>query len=264
MNKGRSRFSPNLSDGDQILENRVVLSATAVHSSAAETARMGATQTTLAISAGTLGQPVTFTAMVRGTAAAGAPQGTVNFIDRGQSLGTVQLVPAKSTNPRYAESTGTGTLTPQPGGLAFYFGKHTDTAEFIPEGAFAKSRASRTFTVNKPSYTTLAHGVQMATIAQGSGPQIQSGQTAHMLYTGYLAKNGKIFADSANNSGNTSSFKVGSGQVIAGLDAGMAGMAVGETRIVVIPPAEGYGAKRNGNVPRNSTLVFVVTLESIS
>ena len=41
-------------------------------------------------------------------------------------------------------------------------------------------------------------------------------------------------------------------------------MKVGETRIISIPPAEGYGSTANGPIPANSSLIFVVTLESIS
>ena len=52
--------------------------------------------------------------------------------------------------------------------------------------------------------------------------------------------------------------------MIPGFDIGTTGMQVGETRIVMIPPAEGYGPKVNGPIPGNSTLLFVLTLESIS
>jgi len=52
--------------------------------------------------------------------------------------------------------------------------------------------------------------------------------------------------------------------VITGFDEGTLGMEVGETRVVLIPPAEGYGSTRNGAIPKNSTLLFVITLESIS
>ena len=118
--------------------------------------------------------------------------------------------------------------------------------------------------MSKPAYTTLAGGVKIATIVQGAGPGIQSGQTASVLYTGYLAKNGHIFDDSFNHGGAPFSFTVGAGQVIAGFDEGIAGMQVGESRIVLIPPAEGYGHMANGPIPANSTLIFVLTLESIS
>ena len=118
--------------------------------------------------------------------------------------------------------------------------------------------------MSKPAYTALAGGVQIATIAQGSGPAIQSGQTASVFYTGYLAKNGHIFDDSINDGGTPFSFTVGAGQVVTGFDEGTLGMQVGETRIVLIPPAEGYGNVANGPIPAHSTLIFVVTLESIS
>ena len=52
--------------------------------------------------------------------------------------------------------------------------------------------------------------------------------------------------------------------MIPGFDAGTVGMQVGETRIVTIPPAQGYGRSANGPIPGNSTLTFVLTLESIS
>ena len=79
---------------------------------AAQAAKKAATETTLAVSAGTLGQPITFTVTVRAAAAAGSPEGTVNIIDHGKVIQTLTLSPTTSTNARYAFSEATFTLTP--------------------------------------------------------------------------------------------------------------------------------------------------------
>lgn len=267
MDKRRPRFVPGTSFAGESLERRVALSATGLAGAAevaAHPARNAETTTTLAVSAGTLGQPMTITASVRAAASAGSPTGSVAIVDHGTVLGTIPLSPTASTNARYAYSTVTATLTQPPGDSAYFFGRHQLSAVFIPAGAFGKSTGLGTFTVGQPAYTALAGGVKVATIAPGSGPQIQSGQTANVLYTGYLAKTGKIFDDSVKDGGTPFQFPLGAGQVVPGFDAGTAGMQAGETRIILIPPAEGYGARANGPIPANSTLIFVVTLASIS
>jgi FKBP-type peptidyl-prolyl cis-trans isomerase len=276
MNKRRSRFTPALSLTTEILEGRLLLSgiaATLVSAGApqqnaaevaAKTGRNAATETKLAVSAGTLGQPITFTVTVRAAARAGSPEGTVDIIDHGDLIQTLTLSPTTSTSARYAFSDATYTLTEPPGGSDYFFGKHSVSAEFIPSGAFSKSRDGKTFNVSKPAYTALAGGVKIATIVQGAGPEIQSGQTASVLYTGYLAKNGHIFDESLDHGGAPLSFTLGAGEVIPGFDEGTLGMQVGESRIVLIPPAEGYGDMANGPIPAHSTLIFVLTLESIS
>jgi hypothetical protein len=256
----------------EALEGRIVMSGTGLASSlhqgavevAAQTMRKAATQATLAVSAGTLGQPVTVTVTVRAAASAGAPSGTVNITDHGKVIQTLALSPTPSTNSRYALSEATTTLMQPPGGSSYFFGKHSVSATFIPSGTFLKSTATKSFTVSQPAYTSLAGGVKVATIAPGSGPVIQSGQTANVLYTGYLASNGHIFDDSINDGGKSFGFALGAGQVIPGFDVGAAGMRVGETRIVTIPAAEGYGATSGGVIPPNSNLIFLLTLESIS
>jgi FKBP-type peptidyl-prolyl cis-trans isomerase FkpA len=271
MNKGRSQFTPALSLSTNVLETRIVLSeispASAIHQSAvqvaARTARAAKTQTSIAVSAGTLGQPVTFRVTVRAPASAGSPQGAVKIVDHGAVIQSLTLSPTSSMNSKFALSNATYTLTQPPGGAAYFFGKHTVSATFIPAGAFSKSRVNKSFAVSKPAYTTLAGGVKIATITQGSGPEIQPGQTASVRYTGYLSKNGHIFDDSLNHGGAPISFPLGTGQVIPGFDAGATGMQVGETRIVLIPPAEGYGNQANGPIPAHSTLIFVLTLDQI-
>lgn len=272
MNRRRTRFAPALSIVNEVLESRIALSGIAAASGLqdgaaqvrANTAQRANTQTTLVVSAGTLGQPLAVTVTVRGASTAGPPQGTVNLTDHGKVIQTLTLVPATSTDPRYAFSQATATLNQVPGGSDYFFGKHTFQAEFTPAAGFLKSRASASFTVSQPQYSTLAGGVQVATIAQGSGPAIQSGQTANVLYTGYLARNGHIFDESNFHGGTPLSFTLGSGSVIPGFDTGTIGMRAGETRVVMIPPAQAYGARANGPIPGNSTLIFVLTLQSIS
>jgi peptidylprolyl isomerase len=215
-------------------------------------------------SAGTLGQPITFTVMVRTAAAAGSPAGTVSIVQHGTVLQTVSVSPTTSSDAKYAYSEATYTLTQQPGGAYFFFGKHPVNAHFIPSGEFTKSSGSGKFTVSLPTYTPLGDGTEIETVIPGSGPGIQDGQMASAFYTGYLAKNGKIFDDSVNDGGTPFPFTVGAGQVITGFDEGTVGMEAGETRLIYIPPAEGYGDHKTGSIPKNSTLIFVLTLESIS
>jgi peptidylprolyl isomerase len=263
MNKRRSRFAPALTVVMETLEGRLLLSGIGAEV-AAQGARAARTETKLVANAGTLGQPVTFNVTVREAAAAGAPEGTVDIIDHGNVIGTLTLAPAPSSNAMFAFSAATFTLKLPPGGPAYFFGKHAVSAEFIPSGTSLKSRANATFRVPKPAYTPLAGGVKIATIVQGSGPGIQSGQTANVLYTGYLEKNGHIFDDSIDHAEAPLSYTVGAGEVIPGFDLATVGMQVGESRIVLIPPAEGYGRTANGPIPGNSTLIFILTLESIS
>ena len=116
----------------------------------------------------------------------------------------------------------------------------------------------------QPHYHAIGSGVKVATIEPGTGPAIGAGQTANVLYSGYLASTGKLFDDSANDGGSPLAFTVGAGQVVPGFDAGTLGMQVGETRIISIPPAQGYGNTANGPIPAHSTLIFVVTLKSIT
>ena len=232
--------------------------------------KLTGTKTSLAITSGTLGQPITFTVTVRTAAAAGAPTGTIELLEKKSSIQSgVTLTPTTSTNPKYAISVATYTITPQPGGSAPFFGKYPITAVFVPTGTFATSHAGKNFSVAKPKYTSLAHGVKIETIVAGSGAGIADGQMASALYTGYLAKKGSIFDDSSDHATNgvlsPFSFTVGAGQVIAGFDEGAVGMEVGETRLIYIPWQEGYGkAGQPPSIPGKADLIFVLTLESIS
>lgn len=273
MNRRRSRPATGRSLEMESLEGRIVLSA-AGHAAVLRAAGAGivgratagsTTQTSMKVTAGTLGQPITFNVTVKGPAAAGAPVGTVTLTEQGSGvIGTLTLSPTTTNNPRLAASTATGTLTASPGGPAYFFGRHKVTAAFTPDGATAASSTTTIFNVRQPRYTRLANGVKVATIIPGTGPEIQAGQTANVYYTGYLVKTGKIFDASVNHDGMLLSFRLGGGQLIPGFDAGTAGMKVGESRLIQIPPSQAYGSQANGVIPANSTLLFEVTLHSIS
>jgi FKBP-type peptidyl-prolyl cis-trans isomerase len=104
-------------------------------------------------------------------------------------------------------------------------------------------------------------GLYYEIVTPGSGATVSAGQTAVVEYTGWLP-NGTQFDSSRGR--EPFAFPVGAGQVIAGWDQGVAGMTVGEQRLLVIPPALGYGAMGSGGViPPNATLVFEVELLEI-
>jgi len=105
-------------------------------------------------------------------------------------------------------------------------------------------------------------GLYYEVLEEGSGATVAPGQTAVVHYTGWLPDGTKF--DSSRDRGQPFSFGVGAGQVIAGWDEGVAGMAIGEQRKLVIPPDMGYGATGAGGViPPNATLVFDVELLEI-
>ena len=68
----------------------------------------------------------------------------------------------------------------------------------------------------------------------GEGPAAKSGKKVGMRYIGKL-ENGKVF--DSNTKGAPLVFTLGRGEVIKGWDMGVAGMAVGGERKLVIPAA---------------------------
>ncbi|MFT6074736.1 MAG: peptidylprolyl isomerase [Yoonia sp.] len=68
--------------------------------------------------------------------------------------------------------------------------------------------------------------------------QAKAGDTVRISYTGTL-NNGDMFDRSEGR--DPFEFVVGSGQIIAGLDAAIPGMAVGDKKDVNVPCAQAYG-----------------------
>jgi peptidylprolyl isomerase len=100
-------------------------------------------------------------------------------------------------------------------------------------------------------------------IVPGTGKVAKAGETVSVQYVGSSWSTGSEF-DASWDKGQPFSFTLGKGQVIPGWDKGVAGMKVGGRRLLVIPPALGYGAQ--GSPPKiapNETLAFVVDLEGV-
>ncbi len=111
--------------------------------------------------------------------------------------------------------------------------------------------------------TTTASGLQYEDTAAGSGAEACAGQYVTVHYTGWLYNDGVKGAkfDSSKDRNDPFQFGLGQGMVIRGWDEGVQGMKVGGTRVLVIPPQLGYGARGAGGViPPNATLMFEVEL----
>ena len=100
-------------------------------------------------------------------------------------------------------------------------------------------------------------------ITAGNGPSPKKGDTVSVHYTGWLTDGVKF--DSSVDRKEPFEFVLGTGQVIAGWDEGVAAMKIGEKARLTIPGEKAYGAQGYpGLIPPNATLIFEVELISIS
>jgi peptidylprolyl isomerase len=102
--------------------------------------------------------------------------------------------------------------------------------------------------------------LEVTDLSPGDGAEATAGKTAIVHYVGVAHSTGEEF-DASYNRGEPLSFRLGTGQVIAGWDQGVQGMKVGGRRRLVIPPHLGYGDRGAGGVIKpGETLIFVVDL----
>ena len=114
---------------------------------------------------------------------------------------------------------------------------------------------------------TLPDGLQIMDAKLGTGAVASPGKSVTVNYNGWLYENhkkGQKF-DSSLDHGTPFTFTLGAHSVIPGWDEGVAGMKVGGTRTLIIPPALGYGAAGtpDGSIPPNATLIFDVQLLAV-
>jgi peptidylprolyl isomerase len=100
--------------------------------------------------------------------------------------------------------------------------------------------------------------LKVIVVRRGHGPVVKKGQ---LLVADYVGKiwGGKVF-DSSFSRHVASAFPIGLGHVIPGWDTALVGAHAGSRLLLVIPPAEGYGAKGqpSAGIKGTDTLVFVV------
>ncbi len=114
--------------------------------------------------------------------------------------------------------------------------------------------------VSLATSTKLSSGMYIREVTVGTGATVVAGQQVSVFYTGWLA-NGSQFGTNSTDA-TPFVFKLGAGVVIPGWDQGVAGMKVGGTRQLIIPPSLAYGDQAAGPIPPNSNLVFSVRVVS--
>ena len=126
------------------------------------------------------------------------------------------------------------------------------SVEVIEDTEFAAS-----LEIDLASMTKTASGLYIAQVIEGTGDAITAGEKATVSYVGFLS-------DGSSFDQGQFQFTLGVGQVVAGFDEGVLGMRVGGVRLIVIPPALGYGDAGQGPVPAGAVMVFRIELLSIS
>lgn len=108
------------------------------------------------------------------------------------------------------------------------------------------------------SFTSLDDVAIIDTVL-GKGLDAAKGDSVTIGYKGWLQSSGEVFDESKGKAPFV--FTLGNKQAIAGMEIGVAGLKVGGKRIVLIPPADGYGEKGiPGRIPGGATLAFEIEL----
>jgi FKBP-type peptidyl-prolyl cis-trans isomerase FkpA len=110
--------------------------------------------------------------------------------------------------------------------------------------------------VNVADMKKLPAGVLYEDLRTGDGGEAAPGSQVDIRLAGWLPDGTPI--DSA-----TVSFRLGGGEVIEGLDAGIPGMKAGGRRKLVVPPGLAYGVEGRDGVPSLAVLVYEVELVAV-
>lgn len=100
----------------------------------------------------------------------------------------------------------------------------------------------------------------------GDGAALTVNKKAAVYYVGWLTDGTEFDHSTVDAAGNPQDFNftMGAHQVILGWEEATYGMKAGGVRLLIVPPAVGYGATAKGPIPANSVLIFEVQLLSVT
>ncbi|GAA3546415.1 FKBP-type peptidyl-prolyl cis-trans isomerase [Nocardioides daeguensis] len=163
-----------------------------------------------------------------------------------------------SEEEKASDSTSTPSTTPSSDAPVAPAGEECTADDITVEGDFG---AVPTITVPDdcaPPTTLLSKD-----LVTGTGPAAKAGDTVETNYHLVTWSNKQVL-DSSFERGETFPLEdLGNAPVIDGWNQGLIGVQKGTRRLLVVPPALGYGQGGGGIAP-NETLVFVVDAVSIS
>ncbi len=120
----------------------------------------------------------------------------------------------------------------------------------------------------------LNSGVVRVVVDEGSGSELQKGDSLYFHYSGYVFSNGKggLFytndkevAEEAGfvTDGKPIGIKYGSSALLKGLSLGLEGVKEGERCYIVFSARYGYGNQIIANLPKLTPLFFELTIDKI-
>ncbi len=110
---------------------------------------------------------------------------------------------------------------------------------------------------------TTPGGARYRDLQTGSGETAAPGDIATMHFTGWLDNGGNKGREIYNSrrQGTPVSFVIGTKRVMPGWNDGIVGMRPGGRRLLLLPPALGFGAKGVEDiVPPDASLIFIIEL----
>jgi peptidylprolyl isomerase len=105
-------------------------------------------------------------------------------------------------------------------------------------------------------------GLLAQDLVVGTGTAATADSTVDVRYSGTFYTDGSEFDSSWSGGEEPVQFPLS--RVVPGFADGIEGMQPGGRRVMVIPPALGYGCDTRGPIPGNSTLVCVVDLVTVN